>query len=248
MKTIKNTHTKIKQGQSFIYNNNFGSLLYLLQYFCANAYKFKREIIYFSLIAVFFVSCGPSTVITGSWKNPELPSQKYNRILVAALTSNTIAKVTVENEMAAALGNSVNVLKSVSEMPPNIHNADSDKDTIMNRVKNKNIDAILTISLISKETESRYVPGANPYNPIAGYNYYDSFWSYYNYGYPYYYSPGYYIQEKIYFIETNLYDALTEKLIWSAQSRTYNPAGLEKFSKEFAAIIVAKMKKDGILK
>lgn len=200
-----------------------------------------------SFIAVLFVSCGPSTVITASWKSPSVPSKKYSRILVAALTSNTIAKVTLENEVALALGNGVNVLKSISEFPPDIHNTDSDKEAIMKNVKNKNVDAILTISLINKETETRYIPGNYSYNPIIGYNYYDNFWGYYSYRYPHSYDPGYYVQDKIYFIETNLYDVKTEKLVWSAQSRTYNPAGLETFSKEFSNIIVAKMKKDGVL-
>ncbi|MES2285116.1 MAG: hypothetical protein V4547_05455 [Bacteroidota bacterium] len=202
---------------------------------------------YALFIAVLFISCGPSTVITASWKSPSVPSEKYSRILVAALTSNTIAKVTLENEVALALGNGINVLKSISEFPPDIHNTDSDKETIMNNAKNKNVDAILTISLINKETETRYVPGSYSYNPIVGYNYYDNFWGYYSYRYPYSYDPGYYVQDKIYFIETNLYDVETEKLIWSAQSRTYNPAGLQTFSKEFSTIIVAKMKKDGVI-
>jgi hypothetical protein len=204
-------------------------------------------IAYFSFIAILFTSCGPSTVITASWKSPSVPPQKYSKILVAALTSNTITKVILENEFALALGNGINVLKSITEFPPDIHNTDSDKEAIMKKVKNKNVDAILTITLINKETETRYIPGSYSYNPIIGYNYYDNFWGYYSYRYPYSYDPGYYVQDKIYFIETNLYDVKTEKLVWSAQSRTYNPAGLQKFSKEFSNIIVAQMKKDGVL-
>jgi|GEM_PF-83169 len=247
MKFSKNITYKMKNWFHNLCNAVFhydASILSKL-YYIAN--RDKSKISFFTFIIILFISCGPSTVITGSWKNPELVSKKYSRILVAALTSNTIAKETVENEMALALGKDVSVLKSISEFPPDMHNTDSDKDTIFNRVKNKNIDAILTISLITKETDSRYIPGLYPYNPIVGYNYYENFWGYYNYWYPYYYSPGYYIQDKIYYIETNLYDAHTEKLVWSAQSKTYNPAGLENFSKEFATLIVEKMKKDGIL-
>ncbi|MES2140600.1 MAG: hypothetical protein V4511_12910 [Bacteroidota bacterium] len=202
---------------------------------------------YVPFIVALFIGCGPSTVITASWKSPGASSEKYSRILVAALTSNTIAKVTLENEVVLALGNGINALKSITEFPPDIHNSDSDKETIMNNAKNKNVDAILTISLINKETETRYVPGINSYNPIVGYNYYDNFWGYYSYRYPYSYDPGYYVQHKIYFIETNLYDVKSEKLIWSAQSRTYTPAGLQTFSKEFSKIIVEKMKKEGLI-
>jgi hypothetical protein len=206
----------------------------------------KKYILYLLIITSVIQACRPSTVITASWKSPTPQTKRYERIMVAALTSNTIAKATVENDIASAISGSVTVLKSIDELPPGINNADTDKVVIMNKVKNKNVDAILTISLINKETESRYIPGAYPYNPL-GYGYYNNFWGYYSYWYPYAYSQGYYIQEKIYFIETNLYDVKTEKLIWSAQSKTYDPGNLKIFSKEFATIIAERLRKDGVL-
>jgi hypothetical protein len=210
--------------------------------------EMKLNILYVLIIAVLFDCCSSSTVITASWKNPEQSYHKYNHVLVAALTSNTTAKLTVENEMASILGANINVVKSIDEFPANMTNSDSDEVVIMNKVKNKNINAILTVSLIDKETQSRYIPDSRyGYDPMGGFGYYGNFWGYYNYWYPYAYAPGYYIQDKIYFIETNLYDVSTEKLVWSAQSKTYDPTDLKTFSKDFAATIVAKMKKDGVL-
>jgi hypothetical protein len=208
----------------------------------------KFNILYFIFAAFVLDGCSSSTFITASWKSPSQSTQKYNRILAAALTRNTIAKSTVEDAMATALTANLNVsvVKSIDELPPDITNADTDKATIMNKVKDKNIDAILTISLIDKETESRYVPGGGLYDPIGGFGYYGNFRGYYNYWYPYAYTQGYYVEEKIYFIETNLYDALTEKLVWSAQSKTYDPSDLKTFSKDFATTIAMKMKTDGI--
>lgn len=200
------------------------------------------------LITTLLIGCIPSTVITASWKTSAPIEKKYTRILVAALTSNTIAKETVENEVATALSSSATVLKSIVELPPDITNSDTNKVAIMNRVKDKNIDAILTVSLINKETETRYIPGQSPYDPLNGFAYYDSFWGYYTHWYPYTYSQGYYIQEKVYFIETNIYDVPTGKLIWSAQSKTYDPLSLKTFAKEFATTISAKLKKDGIMR
>jgi len=246
MKTSNHYSPGISRLTTMCFRDVIFSLSALPSFLSALIMKNKKTIAYNVLIALLLISCGPATVITASWKSADIPSQKYNSILVVALTSDIIAKVTVENEMAAALGGLVSVLKGSAEIPPDIRNSDADKETIMNNVKNKNIDAILTISLIDKETQSRYIPGGYSYNPIAGYNYYDNFWGYYSYWYPYSYSPGYYVLDRIYFIETNLYDADSEKLIWSAQSRTYNPASLQHFSKEFADIIVATMKKDGI--
>lgn len=207
----------------------------------------KLKYLLFALIPILILCCSPSTVITASWKSTSIQQQQYNRILVAALTSNTIAKETVENDIAVAFGNSAEVSKSITEFPPDISNSDTDKVEIMNNVKNKNIDAILTISLVNKETDTRYVPGRSPYDPISGFSYYDNFWGYYSYWYPNAFNQGYYIQDKIYFIETNLYDVKSEKLIWSAQSKTYNPLDLKTFSKEYSNLIVKKLRYDGLI-
>src|SRR5690606_23752299 len=106
---------------------------------------------------------------------------------------------------------------------------------------------ILTVALIDKETETRYVPGNAGYAPMPRFGYYGTFWGYYNTWYPTLYSPGYYEGEKVYFIETNLYDADTEELLWSAQSETYNPRNLPDFASTFADVVVSRMERDDLL-
>ena len=196
------------------------------------------------IVTLIFAGCSPSTYITGSWKNPAATA-KYKNIMVAALTANTIAKATLEENVARTLGKNVNVSKSIDEFPPGLNNKDSSKATIMRKVKNKNVDALLTISILSRETESRYMRSSSPYSP-AGYVYYNDLWGYYDHWYPSVYNDGYYVNDKVYFIETNLYDTETKKLIWSAQSKTYSPDNLEPFAKEFATVTVSKMKEDGV--
>lgn len=201
------------------------------------------------VVAVVIVGCAPTTLITGSWKNPKAGVKDYKTVFVVALTGNTIAKSTTEGDVSAALNKQgIATVKSIDEFPPGFTKDSIPKTEIIQRVKGKGSDAILTISLLKKSTESRYVRGAYVYDPSVRFIYYGNFWGYYNYWYPYAYNPGYYSQEDVYFIETNLYDSSTELLLWSAQSRTYSYNGLAPVSKEFAATIVDKMKKDGILK
>lgn len=108
-------------------------------------------------------------------------------------------------------------------------------------------DAILTVSLIDKETDTRYVPGSYDYAPYPRYNFYGRFWGYYSYWYPVIYTPGYYVNEKTYYIETNLYDANTQELVWSAQSETYSPSGLHDFASEYAQLIAKKLKQENVI-
>lgn len=205
---------------------------------------------FFSLVVFAFMLSCTSTKITGAWKNPKLPARPFSSMFVASLSSNTTARATVENDIALTLEKQgITAYKSMDEFPPGVKKDSVTKEDILASMRNRKADAILTVSLIRKETESRYVPDAGvPYSPFQIYPYYSDFGGYYTHWQPYVYTPGYYEQNKIYYIETNLYDSATEKLVWSAQSKTYNPTDLQNFSREFSKIIVAKLKEDGMLK
>lgn len=207
-----------------------------------------KKIVAFVFLVTFISGCKTSTEITGSWMNPRIPSASYEHIIVAALTNNVNAKTTVEDELAEALmKQGVRVTKSSSLFAPNFTEAHDDKEEMLSKFREAGGDAILTVSLIDKEMETRYVPGAYGYEPVDRFGYYGAFWGYYSFWYPRIYSPGYYTTDKTYFIETNLYDTNTEELIWSAQSETYNPNNLSSFSEEFAQAIVEKMEEDNII-
>jgi hypothetical protein len=82
---------------------------------------------------------------------------------------------------------------------------------------------------------------------MSRWDYYGNFGGYYSYWWPYAYGPGYYQEQDVYFLETNLYDADSELLIWSAQSRTYASGGLPEIAREFAQKVIDRMKHDGVL-
>jgi hypothetical protein len=197
------------------------------------------------------VACTSNTQITGAWKSPALEQGKTTeKILVTAMTSRANARERVESDLAKALQQKgYAAVKSIDIMPPSFtQGKEPDKEVLVNKIKGAGVDAILTVALIDKETDNRYVPGSYGYEPIPRFEYYGRFWGYYNVWYPRLYSPGYYQEDKIYFLETNLYDAKSEELLWSAQSETYNPANLESFSREFATAVLDKMEKDNVLK
>jgi len=200
------------------------------------------------LILGLLMACTSSTMITGSWTSPRKTAKTYDHILVAALTDNVSAKGKLEEDFASAFADrGIAVKKSIDVFPPNFSKENNNKEALLGKIRNDGTDAILTISLVDKETETRYVPGTVSYAPYPFYPYYGSFWGYYSFVYPQVYSPGYYTEEKVYYIETNLYDAQTEDLIWSAQSETYNPANLDRFSEDFVNAIIRKMERDKVL-
>jgi hypothetical protein len=199
---------------------------------------------------VVLAACGPATQITASWKNPNEKPRRFNTIMVAALTSNLEARQTVENNLSQALNaTGRKTLKSIESIPPGfLDDKDIDKEELLKKIRKAGADGILTVTLINKDTENRYVPESLGYAPVTRFGYYGRFSGYYTTWYPTVISPGYYEETQVYFIETNLYDAASEDLLWSAQSEIYNPSSLTGFSKDFAEVVVSKMKKDGVLK
>jgi|SRR5690606_12532122 len=209
-----------------------------------------RQITIIAIAALCVAGCSPSTQITGSWKNTNaLPSDGIQRILVTALTARTNARQAVEDDISASLQEKgYQTVKSIDIMPPTFTTGTTpDQDELLSKVKDSNVDAILTIALIDKETESRYVPGSYSYAPMPRFRYYGTFWGYYTNWYPMMMDPGYYQEDKVYFIETNLYDANTQQLLWSAQSQSYNPQSLPGFAKEFSKVVVSRLEQDDVL-
>jgi len=209
-----------------------------------------RQLTIIIVAAVCVAACSPSTQITGSWKNSEARVDgDINTILVTALTARANARQAVENDIAAALTDKgYKTIKSIDVMPPTFTGDKTpDRSELLAKIKGTGADAILTVALIDKETETRYQPGSYGYAPIPRFGYYGTFWGYYTTWYPTLHDPGYYEEDKVYFIETNLYDVETEELLWSAQSKTYNPRSLPDFAKEFSRIVVSKLEQDRVL-
>ncbi|WP_181276818.1 hypothetical protein [Arcticibacter pallidicorallinus] len=48
-------------------------------------------------------------------------------------------------------------------------------------------------------------------------------------------------------METNLYNAKTEELIWAAQSETYDPSSITDFLKGYVKSNYERMQKDGLI-
>lgn len=201
------------------------------------------------ILSIFLYGCASSTQITGSWKSPEASAQQYQRIVVAALTDNVLARQEVESDLQAQLRlRGIEATKSIDLFPPSVASkAGPDVNLLLERIKEDRYDAILTAALVDEQTETRYVPGNVGYRPMTRFMWYGSFRGYYTYWYPTLYDPGYYTEDKIYYLETNLYDAQTDKLVWAAQSRSYSPGSLRRAAAKFAEITVQKMSEDNVI-
>ena len=212
--------------------------------------KFQTVAISLFLIAIIS-SCGPAVRVTGEWTNPAVKADtSYDKVMVTAMVSNEPAKRAIENAFENQLQQvNVAITKAYEVFPTMFSDQfERDQDKMLSKIQETENDAILAISILDQDTETRYVPGtAGAYRPVGTYGWYGNFWGYYNYYYPTVYDPGYYTTTQIYYIEANLYDAESEKLVWSAQTETYDPAKLERFASDFAETVVESLTGEGFL-
>lgn len=188
------------------------------------------------------VSCAPNTKIIGSWKSPELGSKNFSNIFILGLSDNFINRKTFEEDMSLILKEKgVNSTISVNQIGPGVAIQQKNAEQIEEIIKKGNSDAILTMGLIDQTSETRYVQGSA--YPMAGYG----FRGYYGYYGGMAYTPGYYTEDKSYFIEIKLFDIKSNDMVWSAQSETVNPSNLESAAMTFSRVVVDRMIKDGVV-
>jgi hypothetical protein len=193
-----------------------------------------KKLLLFVLVTGLITSCASNMQITGTWKSPSQPTKNYNTIVVAALTKNTVSKSTIETNVAAAFdGYNVKTLKAIDLLPPDARSSDTSLEKLLKKARDEGADAVVSIILVKNEVHNQYVPGYYGWGP----------WWWYPY-----YSPGFYERERVYVNETNIYDIQSGKLVWSVQTKTYDPGTLETFAKRFGNMIAGKMRDEGFIK
>lgn len=201
-----------------------------------------KLILSFSLI----FSCTSGNKITSSWINMNHKQENtYDKIFVAALVNNPHVRTHVEEEMRKNISmHGLQVESSLDYFPPKFtQNRPPEVQSMINKVKELKCGLIFTITLIEKQSETRFIPGMSGiYGPYPGYNF--QFRGFYSYWYPFIFDQGYYVTDKIYFMEGNMFETSNEALLWSVQTETINPASVEKFSKELVKLMWDKALKD----
>ena len=83
------------------------------------------------------------------------------------------------------------------------------------------------------------------YEPMMGFG--RGMYDYYSVSYHRVTTPGYTVTNTIVNLEITVFSVKTEQMIWAGATRSVNPKSGEKLVKEAAGLIVADMKKAGLL-
>jgi len=188
-----------------------------------------------------------SSKITSSWKAADTAPLHYSKIMVLGLIKENDRAIQekMENHFVGDLKDlGYNAVSSLQEYGPKAFDQLTE-EAALNKLKNSGVDAVLTIVLLDKQKERKYVPGNMYYSP---YNHsYNRFWGYRSTLYMRIYEPGYYVTDTKYFWESNFYDMATQKLVYSVQTQSFDPSSAESLGHDYGQLIVKNMVKHNVL-
>ena len=111
------------------------------------------------------------------------------------------------------------------------------KEEILDAVRKYNSDAVIITHLVGKETNYT----STPQHSIHSSNDY-----YFFYGWAYD-TRGYSRSSETVYLETNLYDVKTEKLIWSGRSKTFKPDSYNQMFNDLVSKVIEDLKKNNLI-
>jgi hypothetical protein len=195
-----------------------------------------------ALFVIFFfmvTSCATTatTELKKVWRDSDYGG-KIKKVLVIGVIKRPAIKRFFELEMAKQLEDrGIDAIAGNLVLP---HDKEADKDLIVSTLKELDADGVLIATLINRKTVEQYIPGdvyygRGYYAPPAHYR---RMHSYYSRSYGTVYSPGYTTKNEIVVVDTNLFEAGSEQLVWSALSETFVEGDSEKLISTFVEVMI----------
>lgn len=192
------------------------------------------------LVAALLTGCS-TTYVTSSWNNAPVKPVQGKKIVVIGLVGDNEkrARELMEQHMVGDLkAMGYDAVCSCEEYNPAYFKSLDEKAAI-EKLKKEGVETILTIVLLDKRKEKHYVPGNNMKLPV--------FWDYYHSVQERIQVNGYYTEDTRYTWETNLYDLVSNQLLFSARSQSFEPKSTDQLAHEYGRMLVKKMTNKGVL-
>jgi len=215
-----------------------------------------NQVLIVIVIIFFFAGCTSgkkstsqqNSVPVAIWVNKEkMQGKTFKKIFIVAMSADVKVRPELENDLAvAATSRGYEVVKSIDVLPMSLQDPKPPtKDEVVAKVKETGCDAVFVASVLKKEESIHYTEGTTAYavSPYATY-----MGGYYSYYYQSVSTPDYWDKNKVYFIQSNLYDAASEEIMWSVQSKVFNPSSIDEFSRYYMTGLVKQLEKEKVIK
>jgi hypothetical protein len=197
---------------------------------------------FFLVMALFLSSCSPKAKLASSWIEPTMQGYKAQNVLVLAVSRNEprlkLWEVVFVDQLADHGVDAMAGSRVVGTM------IQPDRTSVEAAVDKSGAQSVLITRVIGVDSKTYTYPGRIHFMPGG---YYTGMYGYYNTIYQVRYTQPVDKTKTEVLLESNLYDVATARLVWSAQSEMVNPKLLRTDFDKIVGVLIADMKKDGLL-
>ncbi len=194
--------------------------------------------------------CGcSSTSLSGSWRNPDY-QQTIRKVYLVGVSRQATQRRIFEDEFAGELEKyGIQAMASYRELDDA---EGAGQEQIMAKARSGNANALLITRILGRHTEEVVRPGriyGYPYEPW-GYPprpYYYRYRDYYDRRFDMLYEPATIASYRVLTLESNLYDAASGELIWSAQLETVVGDRIEAMIRDFIEVVIQDLIRQGLI-
>lgn len=206
-----------------------------------------------------------NTKLLHSWENKEKIPKHFDNLAITAITPNNSNRYITERAIVEHLKKDgykavptyetlpfAGRIAELSKTANSTEGSEGLKKIIRAKMEENHYDGLMVLSVFNKKTEDRWVndrtyapAGAGYYGVPFGYagRYYD----YYYYSMGAMYNSGYYVKDVTYYIECNLYDVVSEDIVWSGQISVKNIESMDVEADKIAYIIADQIDRKKVL-
>lgn len=189
------------------------------------------------VIPCFLTSCSTTTVMTDVWKDKDYQGRPQKIIVIMVAKSPDMRNLFEDRFVGELENRGNNAFQSHTTVS---HEQLRDKELVKSKIKSSGADTVLISRLVDTKTIEAYMPGQRYVVP----GFYYGWGTYYEVVFMDY---GYTGDVQVAYIETNLYDVKTEKLIWSGHSKTERTYGEQQLITAFIQLMIKKVASAGLI-
>jgi hypothetical protein len=181
-------------------------------------------------------ACYHSTQLAATWHDPGARPLHFRHGVAVFATRDEALRRTVEDKLAAQFTNVTPSYRFLPTVDTSIGRAE-----VADRLRAEGFDGAIMMRVADVTITPVYTTGSYWYDRPYGFN------SYWGYAWSTPYDPGYYVENRIVTIETQIYSLPDDRLIFAARSETTNPRSAGRLTDSVIRHIRERLRKDGLL-
>ena len=207
-----------------------------------------RKVALFFLVmsALLVVACSSTKMVT-EWSEKDYQGGELNSFLVIGAINSDLYRRAYEDAIVEKFKeNGIDAISSYTLMT-SLEEYD-DQEKLKHAVINTGVDGLIVARLIDFDESEQYIPPSYDVSPTLGVGLGRGYYNSYHAGVHASYRPGYTQTTTKIRIGSDVFLADNEKLIWAAETESFNPSTYQSVIDKIADITLSSLRKNGFVK